>query len=312
MNDNKLAAYQTLYGCLITICKLTSPFAPFIAEEIYQNLNSVTSKENHESIHLTDFPAGGKINKELELRMEVAQQVVYLTRSMRAKSNLKVRQPLKKIMVVVENRKRDALIQMKDVILDEVNVKDMVLLESDQAIVNKSAKANFKSLGPKFGKKVQLIATGIKELKSEEITKLDIGEQIQLIINEEEITVLPEDVEIVSSEIKGRVVESEGSVTVAIDTELDSGLIEEGLAREFVNRIQNMRKEAGFDVTDKISIKFTGSKIINNAVQSFTDYVTAETLANKVVNADKLNGGFTQEWKIGEHSCIIQIAKIES
>jgi isoleucyl-tRNA synthetase len=311
MNDNKLAAYQTLYECLITICKLTSPFAPFIAEEIYLNLNSVTGKEKPESIHLTVFPSEGAINKELELRMEIAQQVVYLTRSMRAKSNLKVRQPLKKIMVVVENRKRDALIQMKDVILDEVNVKNMVLLESDQAIVNKSAKANFKSLGPKFGKKVQLLAKEIKELKLEEITKLDSGEQIQLLINEEEITVLPEDVEIVSSEIKGRVVESEGSVTVAIDTQLDSGLIEEGLAREFVNRIQNMRKEAGFDVTDKISIKFTGSKIINNAVQSFTDYVTAETLANKVVNADKLNGGFTQEWQIGEHSCIIQIEKIE-
>jgi len=310
MNDNKLAAYQTLYECLITICKLTSPFAPFISEEIYQNLNSVTGKENYESIHLTDFPADEKINDELELKMEVAQQVVYLTRSMRAKSNLKVRQPLKKIMVVVENRKRNALTQMKDVILDEINVKDMILLESDQAIVNKSAKANFKSLGPKFGKNVQMIAKKIKELKPEEITKLDSGEQVNLTINNEEISISPEDVEIVSSEITGWVVESEGSVTVAVDTELDSSLIEEGLAREFVNRIQNMRKEAGFDVTDKISIKFAGSKIINNAVQSFTEYVTAETLANKVVIAEKLNGGFTQEWKIGEHSCIIQIEKV--
>lgn len=310
MNENKLAAYQTLYECLITICKLTSPFAPFISEEIYKNLNSVSGKENYESVHLTDFPAEGKINTELELKMEVAQKVVYLTRSMRAKSNLKVRQPLKKIMVVVEQRKRDALIQMKTVILDEINVKDMILLENDQAIVNKSAKANFQKLGPKFGKKVQLIAKEIKKLKPEDITKLDSGEQIQLLVNKEEISILPEDVEIVSSEIKGWFVESEGSVTVAIDTELDQGLIEEGLAREFVNRIQNMRKEAGFDVTDKISIKFKGSNIINNAVQSFTDYVTAETLAKKVVNADKLNGGFTQEWKIGEHSCTIQIEKV--
>ena len=310
MNDNKLAAYQTLYECLITICKLTSPFAPFISEEIYKNLNSITAKENHESIHLTDFPAESEINKELELKMEVAQQVVYLTRSMRAKSNLKVRQPLKKIMVVVESRKRDSLAQMKDVILEEVNIKDMVLLENDQSIVNKSAKANYKSLGPKFGKKVQLISKEINRLNSEEIAKLDIGEQIQLTVNNEEIAILPEDVEIVSSEIKGWYVESEGNVTVAIDTELDSNLIEEGLAREFVNRIQNMRKEAGFDVTDRISIKFSGSNIINNAVQSFTDYVTAETLANKVVEAEKLNGGFAQEWKIGEHSCTIQIEKL--
>ncbi|MEJ2195479.1 MAG: isoleucine--tRNA ligase, partial [Ignavibacteriaceae bacterium] len=265
MNDNKLAAYQTLYECLITVCKLTSPFAPFISEEIYQNLNSVTGKENHESIHLTDFPAAREINKELELKMEVAQKVVYLTRSMRAKSNLKVRQPLKKIMVVVENKNREALTQMKDVILDEVNVKDMVLLENDQSIVNKSAKANFKSLGPKFGKKVQLVANEIKKLNSEEIAKLDSGEQLKILINKEEVTISPEDVEIVSSEIKGWFVESEGSVTVAIDTELDSSLIEEGLAREFVNRIQNMRKEAGFNVTDKISIKFMGSKIINKA-----------------------------------------------
>jgi isoleucyl-tRNA synthetase len=312
MNDNKLAAYQTLYECLITVCKLTSPFAPFISEEIYQNLNSVTGKENHESIHLTDFPAAREINKELELKMEVAQKVVYLTRSMRAKSNLKVRQPLKKIMVVVENKNREALTQMKDVILDEVNVKDMVLLENDQSIVNKSAKANFKSLGPKFGKKVQLVANEIKKLNSEEIAKLDSGEQLKILINKEEVTISPEDVEIVSSEIKGWFVESEGSVTVAIDTELDSSLIEEGLAREFVNRIQNMRKEAGFNVTDKISIKFMGSKIINKAIQSFTDYVTAETLANKIVDAEKLNGGFTQEWKIGEHSCTIQIERLES
>ena len=312
MNDNKLAAYQTLYECLITVCKLTSPFAPFISEEIYQNLNSVTGKENHESIHLTDFPAAREINKELELKMEVAQKVVYLTRSMRAKSNLKVRQPLKKIMVVVENKNREALTQMKDVILDEVNVKDMVLLENDQSIVNKSAKANFKSLGPKFGKKVQLVANEIKKLNSKEIAKLDSGEQLKILINKEEVTISPEDVEIVSSEIKGWFVESEGSVTVAIDTELDSSLIEEGLAREFVNRIQNMRKEAGFNVTDKISIKFMGSKIINKAIQSFTDYVTAETLANKIVDAEKLNGGFTQEWKIGEHSCTIQIERLES
>jgi isoleucyl-tRNA synthetase len=312
MNENKIAAYQTLYECLITICKLTSPFAPFISEEIYQNLNSVTGIANYESIHLAELPDSGEINKELEMKMEVAQQVVYLVRSMRAKSNLKVRQPLKKIMVVVESRKRPALTQMKDVILDEVNVKDLVLLESDQEIVSKSAKANFKILGPKFGKKVQLIAKEIKELKPEDIIKLDSGEQVQLNIDGEQITVLPEDVEIISSEIKGRVVETEGTVTVAIDTELDSALIDEGLAREFVNRIQNMRKEAGFDVTDKISIKFTGSKIINNAVQSFSDYVTAETLANNVVKADKLNGGFTQEWQIGEHSCIIQIEKVES
>jgi isoleucyl-tRNA synthetase len=312
MNDNKLSAYQTLYECLITVCKLTAPFAPFISEEIFRNLNSITKKEEYESIHLSDFPVIGEIDKELELRMEVAQRVVYLTRAMRAKSNLKVRQPLKKIMVVVEKDKREALSKMKDVILDEVNVKEMNVLEDDSGIVSKTAKANFKSLGPKFGKKVQLIAKAIKELNSEQIKELENGNSVKLTVDGEDISIEPNDAEIISSEIKGWFVESEGSVTVAIDTELDESLIAEGLAREFVNRIQNMRKDAGFDVVDKINIKFTGSDLLNNAVQSFSNYVVGETLAEGIEKSDKLNGGYKQDWQIGDQSCSIQIEKISS
>ncbi|MCH7773380.1 MAG: isoleucine--tRNA ligase [Bacteroidetes bacterium] len=310
MNDNKLAAYQTLYECLVTVCKLTAPFAPFISEEIYQDLNSVTGIENFESIHLTDFPAIGTIDKELELRMEIAQRVVYLTRAMRAKSNLKVRQPLKKIMVVVDKDKREPLSKMKDVILDEVNIKELIVLEDDSEIVSKSAKANFKSLGPKYGKKVQLISKEVKDFTSEQIKALEDGNSVKLTIDEEEFSIEPDDVEIVSSEIKGWFVESDGGVTVAIDTELDESLIAEGLAREFVNRIQNMRKNAGFEVVDKINIKFTGSELLNKAVQSFTSYVARETLAENVEISDKLNGGFKQDWQIGDQSCSIQIERI--
>ena len=312
MNKSKLAAYQTLYEALVVICKLTSPFAPFISEELYLNLNSSTKKENFESVHLSEYPAAGKIDEELELKMEVAQQVVYLTRAMRAKSNLKVRQPLKKIMVVVDKNKRAALSKMRDVILDEVNIKELIVLDDDSKIVSKSAKANFKTLGPKYGKKVQIISKEIKEFKSDKIKALENGEQVKLTIDGGDFLIAPNDVEIISTEIEGWFVESDEGVTVAIDTELDDDLIGEGLAREFVNRVQNMRKDSGLEVTDKIIIRFTGSDLINNAVQSFTKYVAAETLAESIEQTKNLNGGFKQDWEIGDQSCTIQIMKASS
>ncbi|MGD8306320.1 MAG: isoleucine--tRNA ligase, partial [Ignavibacteria bacterium] len=312
MNKNKLAAYQTLYECLVAVCKLTSPFSPFIVEEIYQNLNSITSKEPYESIHLSDFPKTGKIDKELETRMEIAQKVVYIARAIRAKSNLKVRQPLNKIMVVVDKDKRKALSDMADVILEEVNIKELAVLEDDSEIVSKSAKANFKSIGPKFGKDVQLISNEIKKFNSEQIRILENGSSVTIKTNGKEFSINPENVEIIGSEIKGWVVETDGNFTVAIDTQLSDKLIAEGLAREFVNRIQNMRKNAGFDVVDKINIRFTGTQTFSKAIQSFSDYVAMETLAENVEISDKLNGGFKQDWKIGDHSCSIQIEKVSS
>ena len=318
MNKNKLSAYQTLYECLINISKLVSSFAPFISEYIYLNLNSVTNKEKFESVHLSNFPEAGYIDKELEDKMEIAQKVVYLTRAMRAKANLKVRQPLKKIMVVVKKEKRDALLRMKDVILDEVNIKELIILDNDSEIVSKSAKPNFKSIGPKFGKKVNQVANAIKSFSSKEINELESGKPVVISINEEEIKISKEDVEIISSEITGWVVESEEDVTVAIDTELTKELIAEGLAREFVNRIQNMRKDAGFDVTDRIKIKFNGSKELIDAVNSFRGYIANETLAEnlsiqvELKKENNFNGGVTQNWKIGELECSIQLEKINS
>jgi len=310
MNDNKLSAYQTLYESLVTICKLLSPFTPFLAEEIYLNLNSVTNQEPFESVHLSSLPGVIYQDKNLEGKMEIAQQVVYLTRSMRAKANLKVRQPLKKIMVVVEKSKKDSLKYMKDVILDEVNIKELIVLDDDSEIVNKSAKANFKSLGPKFGKKVKAAAEGIKAFGKEEISAIESGGKVELNIDGEKLAVTPDDVEIISTEIKGWVVESEGGVTVAIDTELTSELIEEGIAREFVNRIQNMRKDAGFDVTDRIKIFFNGSEKLVNAVISFKNYVSTETLAENVSKGEGFEGNHKQDWKIGEYDCTIQIKKV--
>jgi isoleucyl-tRNA synthetase len=244
--------------------------------------------------------------------MEIAQRVVYLTRSMRAKNNLKVRQPLKKMMVFVEESKRDALRNMKEVILEEVNIKDLVVIDDDSGIVSKSAKANFKSIGPKFGKKVNPVANAIKSLGKDEIKSLENGNNVVLNVNGEDVEISRDDVEIVSSEITGWVVENEEGVTAAIDTELGTELIAEGLAREFVNRVQNMRKDAGYNVTDKIYISFTGSPELTQAVLSHLSYITNETLAENLLNKNNFNNGFKQDWKINDLDCTICIEKVKS
>ncbi|HEX9251607.1 MAG TPA: isoleucine--tRNA ligase, partial [Ignavibacteriaceae bacterium] len=310
MNKEKLSAYQTLYECLETICKLTAPFAPFISEAIYLDLNNETKREKFESVHLAEFPKTTYRDTVLEEKMEVAQNVVYLTRAMRAKNNLKVRQPLKKIMVALDKSKHDALSKMKDVILEEVNIKELLILTDDSEIVNKSAKANFKSIGPKFGKKVKAVAEVIKNFSKEEISKIEAGSEIVLSIQDENVIITKDDVEIISTEITGWVVEAEAGITVAIDAELDAALIEEGLAREFVNRIQNMRKDAGFDVTDKIIINFTASENFVKAIKNFNQYISTETLAEKLSEAKNTGIGFTQEFKIGEFDCSINIEKV--
>ncbi|MEI7810862.1 MAG: isoleucine--tRNA ligase [Ignavibacteria bacterium] len=310
MNKNKISAYQTLYECLVTISKLTSPFAPFIAEEIYGNLNSVSKREECESVHLSEFPTPSYFEKELEEKMDIAQRVVTITRSMRAKSNLKVRQPLKKIMVAVEKSKRDAVLKMREVILEEVNIKDLVVLEDDSEIVNKSAKPNFKAIGPKYGKKVNLVANAIKGLGKHEIQSLEQGEEVKLNINGEEVIITPGDVEIISSEITGWLVETEDGVTVAVDTELSESLVAEGLAREFVNRVQNMRKDAGFEVTDRINIYFSGNDKLAKAVGLFKDYIANETLADNVELGNGANG-FSQDWEIAEYQCSINIMRTD-
>ena len=312
MNSNKASAYQTLYECLIKVAKLTSPFAPFISEEIYRNLNSVTGKEKFESVHLSTLPVEGYRDQALEDKMEIAQRVVYLTRAMRAKNNLKVRQPLNKMMVFVEESKRDALLNMKEVILEEVNIKELIVLDDDSGIVSKSAKGNFRSIGPKFGKKVNIIANAIKSLGKDEINDLEKGKNVSINVNGEDFEISKEDVEIVSTEITGWVVENEEGVTTAIDTELNIELIEEGLAREFVNRIQNMRKDAGYNVIDKIQIRFTGSSELTQAVLSNLSYITNETLAENLLNENDFKKGFKQDWKINDYDCTICIEKVNS
>lgn len=310
MNENKLAAYQTLYECLVTVSKLVAPFAPFIAEELFQNLNSVTKSEKIESVHLSDYPQVGEIDKELEQKMDAAQQVVYLVRAIRAKSNLKVRQPLKKLIVVIDKNMKDAIFKMKDVILEELNIKELEILDDDSTLVHKSAKANFKTIGPKFGKNVKAVAEKIKDFTAKEISVIEKGETVSLTVGGEDLSISKDDVEILSEQITGWIVESDKGITVAVDTQLTPELISEGLAREFVNRVQNMRKDAGLQVTDKINIAFSGNSEIEFAINSFRNYIAIETLAEKVESKADFNGGFVQDWKIGGDEIKIKIEKV--
>ena len=308
INKNKLSAYQTLHECLITISKLSAPFTPFISEELYQNLNKITGRESAESVHLSDLPEPGYIDNELEIRMDSAQRVVYLTRSIRAKNNLKVRQPLKKIMVAADKSRKEALREMKDVILEEVNIKELIVLEDDSSIVNKSAKANFKTIGPKYGKIVKALANSIKELNKDEIKQLEVSGSLNLTVEGEALTISREDVEILSHEIEGWIVESEEGITVAIDTELTDDLIAEGYAREFVNRIQNMRKDAGFDVIDRIKVYYLANEKMISYIIKFSDYISNEVLADSILNEEH-ESGFSQKLSIGEFEFSIAITK---
>lgn len=240
--------------------------------------------------------------------MEVAQKIVSIVRSIRSKNNLKVRQPLQKMLVVVKKEDQESIRQMEQVILDEVNVKELQLLDTDSDIVVKKAKPNFKSIGPKFGKKVNQVANAIRNLEINQIKLLESGQNISIQINEENFDITPEDVEIIGEEIKGWIVESEDGVTVSLDTNLTPDLIEEGIAREFVNRVQNMRKDADFEVSDRISIVVKGSDNLQKAITKMKSYIMQETLAEELTFGE-CESGFVQEWKVGNEECKISITK---
>ena len=282
---DKTAAYQTLHESLITIAKLMAPFAPFLAEELYRNLNVVASPETAQSVHLSMLPVADDsiIEGELERRMERAIKIVGLVRAMRMKSNLKVRQPLKKIILPITNEQDRAEVRrVEEMILEEINVKQIEYVTDESGIVRKKAKPNFRSLGQKFGKAVQPVAARIREFSGKEINELERQGTLTLPINGSEYTISREDIEILHEDIKGWMVESDGSITVALDTELDEELIDEGFAREFVNRIQNMRKAAEFEVTDRIKIYHASTKRLGKALNRMASYIKQETLATEL------------------------------
>jgi isoleucyl-tRNA synthetase len=308
--QDKTAAYQTLFECLVAITKMTAPLAPFVAEEIYRTLMAETRREAFESVHIAPMisPKKELVNSELERRMDIAQRVVGIVRSMRAKTNLKTRQPLARIAVPASSETRRLIEQMNDVILEEINVKAIEFIEESSPIVRKTATANFKIIGPKFGKSVNAVAKRIKEMSSAEVIQLEQSGNFSAEVNGTAVTIAREDVAIAAQSIEGWLVETAEGLTVALDTTLTTELINEGLAREFVNRVQNMRKDAGLSVTDRIRIYFESSDRLTGAVDRMSDYIKSETLAMQL-QSGRDSAEHWQDWEIDGEPCGIGISK---
>jgi isoleucyl-tRNA synthetase len=292
--SDKISAYQTLYTCLLTIAKLGAPIAPFYMDRLYKDLTNVTEKENFESVHLSVFPKhdAAYIDKALERKMENAQTISSLVLSLRAKEKIKVRQPLQKIMIPVDNAtQKEEILAVSDLIKHEVNVKEVELLEDASDILVKQIKPNFKTLGPRFGKDMKLITNTIREFTSEEIKEIEQRGALDVEINGKSITLGLEDVEITSQDIEGWLVANEGVLTVALDVTITDELRGEGIARELINRIQNLRKDSGFDVTDRIDVILQKDDKIISAVNTNIDYIKTETLTEELRIIDQINNG---------------------
>ncbi|TXD52462.1 isoleucine--tRNA ligase [Polaribacter sp. IC063] len=291
---DKISAYQTLYTCMITIAKLGSPIAPFFMDRLYQDLNAVTGKETSESIHLSDFPVynASFVDKSLERKMESAQIISSLVLSLRAKEKIKVRQPLQKIMIPVDNeQQKEEILAVASLIKHEVNIKEVEILEDASDILIKQIKPNFKALGPKYGKDMRLIAAEIKKFTKEDINKIEKNKNISIEVNGKNIILDFEDVEISSKDIEGWLVANEGGLTVALDVTLTEELRKEGVARELVNRIQNARKDTGLEVTDKIKLTVLNFENLQNSINENKEYIMSETLTKELVFVDVLSNG---------------------
>src|SRR5215467_7973768 len=307
---DKTAAYQTLFECLVAVTKMTAPFSPFVSDEIYRALMSQTHREAFESVHIAPTVVSNKdlINPELERRMDIAQKVVSVVRTMRAKTNLKTRQPLARIAVPASAETRRLIEKMNEVILEEINVKAIEFIDESSPIVRKTATANFKIIGPKFGKQVNAVAKRIKEMTSAEVIDLDRKGTFSTEVNGAAVVISREDVTVAAQSIEGWLVESSEGLTVALDTSLTPELINEGLAREFINRVQNMRKDAGLSVTDRIRIYFESSEKVAAAISRMSDYIKSETLATQVYTG-RDSAQHWEKWEIDGEPCEIGISK---
>ncbi|MDX1671851.1 MAG: DUF5915 domain-containing protein, partial [Balneolaceae bacterium] len=308
----KTAAYQTLYECLLDLSKLISPIAPFLGEWLFQRLTEVTGKEE-ESVHISFYPTVEEtaIDKPLEHRMQLARKISSMVLRLRNKIEINVRQPLSRIILPVDDAKeREAINTVKDIILDEVNVKDIQFVDDDSGIVEKSAKPNYPVLGKKLGDKMKPVAKKVSGLTTEEITEYEKKGFIELDLEENgKVKLSGNDLEISRTGLEGWEVETEDGLSVALDTEMTPKLVQEGLAREFINRIQNMRKEADYDVVDRIAVGFDGPENLEEAVKNMEEYIKRETLAEEI-STDKLEvSDFVKTWEIGEQDCTISIRR---
>ena len=307
--EDKISAYQTLFECLLTISKLMAPVAPFYADRLYLDLCDATGFGAELSVHLTDFPLADKNtrNTKMEERMEKARTIASLALSLRKKEQIKVRQPLKKIMIPVRNiAEKEAIQAVEELILSEINVKELELLDDASDVLVKEIKPNFKTLGPRFGKKMRFVLAAIQKLDESQLKYLEAEEEIELLIEGEKITLSNADVEIQSKDIEGWLVANNNGITVALDIQLNEKLVEEGVARELINRIQNLRKDAGFEVTDKIILYLTPHKSLNAALNNNLEYIKTETLTQKIYIQDKVDQGVFIEFDEVSTSILIK------
>lgn len=310
-SSDKISAYQTLYRCLEVIAKLSSPIAPFFSENMFINLNSVTNRENHSSVHLTDFPTADEnlIDKALESRMQMAQKICSLVLSLRKRHNLKVRQPLASIMIPCDDKTQSEIEKVRNLILSEVNVKEIKYLSLQNNVLSKNIKANFKVLGPKYGPMMKSIAKAISEFAQSDIAKIEIEGKYTLNIEGKEIELALTDVEITTKDIEGWVVANEGNLTVALDVTITEDLKKEAVARELVNRIQNIRKDSNFDVTDNIIVELQEEDLLKASCEQYKDYICNETLTRELILKPSIDNPTTQIDVIEDRQLDIRITK---
>ena len=297
--QDKIAAYQTLYTCLLTVAKLGAPIAPFFMDKLYKDLTQASQSEKYDSVHLAEFPkyADNFVDKSLESRMQKAQTISSLVLSLRKKEMIKVRQPLQRVMIPVLDAKQKAEIELvAELIKAEVNVKEIELLDDASGVLVKQVKPNFKALGPKFGKDMNLISKEIQNFSQEQIAEIDTNGSLDIVVSGNNITLTTADVEISSQDIPGWLVANAGGITVALDITLTDELRKEGIARELVNRIQNIRKDSGFEVTDRITVMLKDNNVLREAVMANSTYIKSETLTDELIFSDDVENGTEVEF----------------
>ena len=307
MSKDKLSAYQTLYTCLETVARLLAPFAPFYSDQLYLDLTKATGRGGEQSVHLAKYPEADEsfIDSDLEIRMGMAQKITSMVLALRRKVNIKVRQPLQAIMIpAVDDEQKNHIEAVKDLIKNEVNVKELRFVEGSGVLVKK-VKCNFRTMGKKFGKLMKGIAAAMGNLSQEEISQLQTTGSYELEVEGQKAVVEATDVEIISEDIPGWLVSNEGNLTVALDVELTDELLNEGMARELINRIQNIRKEIGLEITDRINVTLSPDSKVEAALAGFADYIKAQVLADNVCIAD--NDGIAAE--IEDLNINIKVAK---
>ena len=285
MSDDKLSAYQTLYRCLVTVAQLMAPIAPFYADRLYLDLIGVAGNDRELSVHLTDFPQADEelIDKELEEQMYLAQTASSIVLALRRKVNIKVRQPLSRIMIpVLDDQQRRNMDAVKSLILNEVNVKELDFVDSTSGMLVKRVKPDFKKLGPRYGKIMKQLAARIQQMDQQEINTLEQNGMLKVMIETQEAVITTDDVEILSEDIPGWLVGSEGRLTVALDITLTPELQKEGIARELVNRIQNLRKAKAFEITDRITVRISSHPAFDEAVNDYAGYICNQVLADAI------------------------------